>query len=420
MRHDTILNQRVRESNTMLAYFLLALSNLKRRGLRSALTLIGIIIGIAAVVSLISLGQGLEQAITGQFSSLSADRLLVQNAGSGFGPPGAFAVTKLTEHDKRLVESVAGIDRVIARYVRTVKVDFNKKTKFEYVSSIPFQADDVSYFYDSFTLEAASGKLLKGTDTGKVLVGSSYAEENEYGKLLMPGTKILINGKSFEVIGVLKKTSTFQFNQALFITETDLKDIFTLKDEIDFLFIHVTDKDAVEQVAADLAEKMRRDRKEKPGEEDFSIQTPVQALGVIKTILTIINLIVGGIAAISLLVGGIGVTNTLFTSVVERTKEIGTMKALGAQNKDIRLIFFSESAVLGFLGGLVGAGLGIGLAFLVSFAANTALNNDLLAVSFSFTLIAEAVGFATLLGIIAGTIPAFQAARLKPMEALRR
>lgn len=404
----------------MFEYFFLALSNLKRRGLRSALTLLGIIVGIAAVVSLISLGQGLEQAITGQFSSLSADRLLIQNAGDGFGPPGAFAIKKLTEHDKKLVESVAGIDRVIARYVRTVKVDFNSKTKFEYVSSIPLETSDIDYFYDSFTLQAEKGKLLKSTDTGKVLVGSSYAEDNDYGKKMIPGTKILINGRAFEVVGVLKKTSTFQFNQALFIKETDLKDIFSLKDEIDFLFIHVTDKEKVEQVASDLAEKMRRDRKEKTGEEDFSIQTPLQALGTIKTILTIINLIVGGIATISLLVGGIGVTNTLFTSVVERTKEIGTMKALGAKNNDIRLIFFNESAVLGFIGGLAGAGIGIALAFAVAYGANTALDNQLLAVSFSLPLTAGAICFATLLGIIAGLIPALQAAALKPVEALRR
>lgn len=402
----------------MYQYIRLATSNLTHRGLRSFLTLLGIFIGIAAVVALISLGNGLQNAITGQFATLSADRLLIQNAGDAFGPPGAGSIAKLTEHDKKLVEGVSGVTRVLSRYVRIARMDFNKVAGFQFVSSLPIEKDDFNYFIASFKLEAQEGRMPEAGERGTIVIGSGF-KESTYGKPLKVGTTVTLQGVPFKITGILKKTGSFQFNTAIFMGEDDLKKIFNIENQIDFLVAQVADLNQVDKVAEALKRTLRKDRHEKEGSETFSVESPLQALSAINTILIGINAVIAGIAAISLIVGGVGIANTMYTSVLERTKEIGTMKALGAHNKDILKVFITESALLGLVGGIGGALLGLGLAFGVSGIASRALGGINLAVTISYPLITLAILFALILGLLAGTIPAIQASKLNTVEALR-
>ena len=180
------------------------------------------------------------------------------------------------------------------------------------------------------------------------------------------------------------------------------------------------DEKEINDVASRIEDKMRKDRKEKKGEEDFSVQTPVKALGTVNLILNIINLIVTGIAAISLVVGGIGIMNTMYTSVLERTKEIGIMKAIGARNSDVMKIFLIESGLLGLVGGVVGAVIGLLLAFGVSGAANAAFGSVILKVTLSWPLLLMSISFSLIIGIVSGISPAIQASKLKPVDALRK
>jgi len=176
----------------------------------------------------------------------------------------------------------------------------------------------------------------------------------------------------------------------------------------------------MQEIADEITRKLRKDRHEKEGEEDFSVQTPTQVFAAVTTILDVIKIVVGGIAAISLLIGVIGVANTMFTSVLERTKEIGVMKAIGARRRNILAIFLIESSFLGLVGGILGAIIGISIAFLAAHFANTALGSSLLLVTISWHLTLSSVALALILGIIAGTVPAMQASRLHPVEALRK
>lgn len=400
-------------------YFLLAWGNLKHRGIRSWLTMLGIVIGIAAVVSLISLGQGLQEAITGQFSTLSTDRLLVQNAGTGFGPPGSAAIKKLEDRDLRIIESVQGVDLIVARLLRISNFEYNGVASFDYVASMPDEREKTDYIYDSFQLTAQQGKLLTPTDKGKILLGSDFIKEDKFGKSLRVGSKVKIQGHDFEIIGFLKETSSFQFNSAILMIQSDMEDVFNVDGEYDFVVVQVESKDVVERVASEISRKLRQDRNQDLGEEDFSVQTPTQALGTVNLILNIINIIVGGIAAISLLVGAVGITNTMFTSVLERRKEIGVMKSIGAQNKDVLLIFLIESGLLGLAGGIIGGVIGLGMAFAVSAVANSAFGSSILAVSLSYPLLAASISFSFLIGLLSGFIPALQASKMRPVEALR-
>lgn len=403
-----------------LDYLLLALKNIRKRGIRSWLTMLGVFIGIAAVVSLISLGQGLETAITGQFNSLSTDTLTITNAETGFAPPGSAAIRKLTEHDLEIIESVQGIEIVIPRLLRVARVEYNKILSFSFIGSIPKDKEQAEEIYKSFNLETSQGRLLRSEDTGKVVLGDDYISDNFFEKEIRIGSKLEIQGKEFEVIGILKRTSTFTLNSAILMTEDDMKDLFDIDDEIDFIIAKVEDEDEIEEVAERIETELRKDRDLKEGEEDFQVQTPIQSLETVSTIINVVNIVVGGIAAISLLVGGIGIANTMFTSVLERRKEIGIMKAIGAKNKTILTIFIIESAFLGFVGGLIGVIIGLLLAFGVSTIANSSLGETIFTLSPSPIFLASALLFSILIGVISGIIPALQAARLNPVEALRK
>lgn len=401
-------------------YFALVLNNLRRRGVRSWLTMLGIFIGIATVVSLISLGAGLQTAITGQFATLSVDMLTISNAGTGFGPPGSTAIEKLNKNDLELVENVKGVKVAIPRLVRIVSIDFNKAREFKFIGSLPEDNEQRETIYTSLGLDAEFGKLLSGSDQGKIIVGNDFGDENLFGKRIEVGNRLEINGKDFEIVGIMKKASTFQINSVVMMLEDDMKDLLEIGDEIDIIIAQVENKNDIEEVGKNIEKEFRNDRNLDIGEEDFVVQTPLQAVEGVNNVLNIVNLIVIGIAAISLLVGGIGIANTMYTSVLERTKEIGIMKAIGAKNSDILSIFLIEAGLLGLVGGVVGAVLGLSLAFGVAGIAGSALGGIDLGVRISYPLLLSAINFSFFLGIFSGILPALQASKLNPVEALRK
>jgi len=403
----------------MTDYFSLVINNLKRRKLRSWLTILGIVIGIAAIVSLISLGNALQEAVLGQFSTLSADKLTIQNSGTGFGPPGSTSVKKLTDHDVKVIERVANIDSVVPRLVRVVGVEYNGVKNFEFATTILNDEKKNKIIYESFNIRVKAGRLLNSEDRGKVLLGDGFTGGNRYEKNLRVGSKILIQGKEFEVVGILQKSSSFQVNDAIFMNEDDLKQVLNLGDEFDLIVAQVNDEKNTEKAAEDIKRALRKDRGEKEGDEDFSVETPLQALSTVSTILGVINIIISSIAAISLIIGGIGVMNTMYTSVLERTREIGTMKAVGARNSDILKLFLLESALVGLVGGVLGILIGLGLAYGVAAIAGSALGSLEFKVAISWTLIFGVMIFSLVVGILSGVLPAMQASRMKPVEALR-
>jgi putative ABC transport system permease protein len=400
-------------------YFVLALGNLKHRGVRSWLTILGVFIGIAAVVALITLGNGLRDAVTGQFSTLSADRLTILNAETGMGPPGSTAIKKLNEHDVEVITKVNGVDETIPRLLRIVKMEFNKNANFGYLLSVPNDEKQAKTSWEGLDISIEKGRLLKTEDSKKIVLGAGIAKDF-FDKEVKIGNKIIIKDSAFEVVGVLEKSSSVRNNYVVLINEKDIKELLNIDDEYDMLSVKVSDSKEIEAVADKIKNALRKDRKEKIGEEDFSVQTPLQAISGVNTILDIINLIVAGIAAISLIIGGIGIANTMYTSVLERTKEIGVMKSIGAKNKEILYIFIIESGLLGLIGGIIGAVLGIGIAFGISAIANFAFGSEILKVTLEYHLIFGSIAFAFVIGLLSGLMPSFQASKLKPVDALRK
>ncbi|MBU0467076.1 MAG: ABC transporter permease [Nanoarchaeota archaeon] len=402
-------------------YLALAFKNVRKRGIRSWLTMLGVFIGIAAVVSLISLGQGLETAISGQFGALSTDTLTIQGADTGFSPPGSTAVTPMTQQDVDIIEKVSGVRMTIPRYLRAGKVTYNDILGFSYVASGPHNNEMLEELYKSVNMKAAQGKLVKATDRGKIAIGDDFVKNDAYGKKIKLGSRIDVQGKDFEVIGILERSSTFMLNGAILMLDDDMKDIFEIQnDKIDFIIVKVEDDADIEEVANEIERKLRKDRDQKLGEEDFEVQTPSQSVETVGTIVSVINIVVTGIALIALLVGGIGIANTMFTSVLERTREIGVMKAIGAQNKDILAVFIIEAGLLGLIGGIVGALIGLAMALGVAGAANSALGESLFQVAPSIPLLVGSLSFSLLIGVLSGIVPAYQASKLNPVDALRK
>ena len=381
--------------------------------------MVGIFIGIATVVGLISLGQGLQTAVTGQFATLSTDKLTIQNAGTGFGPPGSTVIEKLNEHDLKVIEGVKGVEYTIPRLIRIIKVEYNEVGQFKYIGDIPDDSALADIVYKAGDLEVKEGRLLKPGDSGKVVIGSNIAKKEEFGKAIEVGKKINIQGKDFEVVGILKKGSSFQVNDVVMMLTNDMKNLLDIGDEIDMIIAQVEEPKEIKDVGDRIEKAMRKDRNLDLGEEDFSVQTPLEAVSAVNSVLTSINLVVVGIAMISLIVGGIGIANTMYTSVLERRREIGTMKAIGAKNSDILWIFLIESGLMGLVGGLIGVAIGLGMALSVASSANSYFGLEIITVDISIPLIITAIIFSFSIGVLFGVIPSYQASKLKPVDALR-
>lgn len=230
----------------------------------------------------------------------------------------------------------------------------------------------------------------------------------------------MIKEEQFEVIGIMKKVGSSD-DSSLIIPLEQLRILSNEPQIISMIIVKASPSTDVNQLAKNIESEMRKDRFEKKGKEPetFNVQTSEQLLETFGSILTAVQAVLIGIAAISLLVGGIGIMNTMYTSVLERRKEIGIMKAIGAKNSDILSIFLFESGLLGLAGGAIGIFLGISLGKMAEFIAYRALESNIIQASFPWYLILGALSFSVLIGTLSGILPAMQASRLKPIDALR-
>ncbi len=400
-------------------YLKLAVGNLAHRKTRSILTMIGIIIGIAAVIALISLGQGLETAVKLQFSALGSDRLIIQAKGAGFGPPGQNAAATLTKDDLETVQKAQYVRIAAGRLLRPVTVVFNDKEETLFAASVPDEnADERALVLELTKPVLLEGRLLDINDHNKVLVGYRWARENRFDRPMRPGNKIVIDGTRFEVVGTLAQGGNPGFDGAIFLNERAMRDAVGEPDEYSAITARA-DSDAFVPLAIDAVTRdLRRLRDVKEREEDFTVQSSTQLLESVFAIISVIQAVLVGIAGISLIVGGIGIMNTMYTSVLQRTREVGIMKAIGATNRSILMIFLIEAAILGIIGGAIGIALGIGLAKAVEAGAAIALGPGLLLADIHLSVVLGALAFSMGVGIASGLAPAIQASRMEPVEAL--
>jgi putative ABC transport system permease protein len=377
------------------------------------LTLIGIFIGIAAVVSLISLGQGLQNSIEKQFETLGTNKIIVQAGSSaGFNPTSI----KLFTEDIEAINSVSGVDEVGSAVYKIARIKFHDETKYSWVLGIDTgSAKDM--VLESFGVNIENGRGI--SSDSDVLIGHRFWTADFFDSDVRTGDKLSIEEKKFHVSGEIEKIGNPQDDSQLYLSLDAARDVLNIgSDEVDFIIVTVDKNEKPSVVAEKIKKELRKTRDVEEGEEDFNVQTTEDFMKTFGTILLIVQLILIGIAGVSLLVGGVNITNTIYTSVLERTNEIGIMKAIGARNKDIFCIFLVEAGILGFVGGIIGVIIGVILSKSVALAAEAG-GWGIIQAAFSPYLLAGALLFAFIVGAAAGAIPAYQASKMKPVDALR-
>lgn len=401
-----------------LDYLILALKNLKHRGVRSWLTLLGIFIGVTAVVSLIGLGAGLQAAVGAQFGISSTHVITVQAGGLNvFSAPGSGAVNKLTTADADAIERLSTIEMALPRNIETIAIEIDNNLIIGSTISIP-SGEKREKSWEVMGLEIDKGRFLQDSDLNKIVVGYSFSEDKEEYKGVNTGNKIIINDEKFEIIGILKKKGSLIFDSVILMNDEVLNELVNYGDEADIIAVIVKDKDLMERAKEDIEKLMRKRRDVKEGEEDFEVSTPESAMETVNSVLGAVQAFIIIIASISILVGTLGIVNTMTTSVLERKKEIGVMKAIGAKNGQIFIQFFFESGMLGFVGGLVGVVFGTIIGIVGVAGINQFLGAELSPV-INFALIGGTLLGSFLIGAVAGIVPAMSAAKQNPVEALR-
>ncbi len=396
----------------------MGLSALLGNWARSALTMLGIVIGVAAVILITSLGNGVQAQVTGQLDELGPNLITVspgsggeqgfgdQGDGGPGGPGGpgggGGVVTTLTTGDARAVEALPSVSAASPSV--SVPVPMGG-------ASYTFTGVAPSYARIS-SVELETGRFV---EREKELVLTAVAardllDSDPRGTI---GEKLIVGSREYEVVGISKEATGGGFAAQPAASYMLVDDALALSgaENVSQIVALADDRDAVAAAADDISAELQARH---GGAEDFSVITQEQLLSSFSQITDLLTYALAGIAGISLLVGGIGVMNIMLVSVTERTREIGVRKALGATNGDVLSQFLLEAVMLSVLGGLVGIAIGVGVSALLPILSSN------LPTAVTWAAVGLASGVSVLIGVVFGVLPAYRSARLQPVEALRR
>jgi putative ABC transport system permease protein len=390
-----------------------SLKNLWIRKSRSFLTLLSIFIGITTIFIFVSFGWGLYDYVNDFATGSSADKFTV--VGKGTGAPGMSDI-KLSDDDLETVQGTKGVIEATGFLMNVIEVE-QKGTK-KYVFTSAGDPKDMILLMESFSIEVEEGRPLDSGDTTKVNLGYNYQLENKiFPKALNINDKILINGERFQVVGFYGAVGNPADDSNVYMTEEGFNKIFPDEEEYSIIFGRA-EIDNIGEVVEKVKKNLRNARDEEEGKEEFTVQSFEEQLEAFSAALNIVVGFIVLIALISVFVSAVNTANTMVTSVLERIKEIGVIKSIGAKNSEIFNIFLFESSVLGFTAGVIGVLLGSFISATAG-AALTALGWGFLTPSQSWVLFAGGIAFATIVGAVSGVAPAIQASKLKPVDALR-
>jgi len=411
--------------------FKLSLNILFHSKLRSWLTIIGIIIGIAAVVTIVSISQGAQQQIESRLGSFGADILTITPGFSRAEGPGDFGrgefdreisnainSKNLTSKDVLILKNLPNIKYIMGQISGRADLTYMTKT-----ATLNVVGVDISVWKDITTEQLASGRFLTNGDSYSVVLGGNVVSSTFENGIPL-NSKITIEGKSFRVVGILKE------GRNIYIPLDVARNILDDKsgDKFDSISVKIKDISLSNETINVATQKLMLSHGIiDANKKDFTVSSPTSMQQTIQQTINTMTIFLGAIAAISLIVGAVGIANTMFTSVLEKTKEIGIMKAIGAQDKDIMIIFLLNSGLIGLIGGIGGVMLGyfasttiISLGGIQTVTGSRGFFGGFGSSSYvSLQLIIGALIFSVLVGMIAGAIPAYRASKLNPVDALR-
>jgi putative ABC transport system permease protein len=399
-----------------------ALESLTSNKLRSSLTILGIVIGVAAVIAMLAIGRGAQDSITSSIQGIGTNLIFISsgnNSNKDVRNPRPLTMQDATAMtDKMAAPHVAAVAPVMSG---SATVTFNGQEASPSVNGItPDYArvtnEEVTEgtFITQDQVLGRSAVAVIGPDTAKKLFGRSDGVVDNV---------IRVNNQPFRVVGVLKSKGGGGFgsqDDRILVPITTFQSRFPHRgtaDSVSMIEVEASASDTISQATDEISQILRVRHRTAIGLDDFTIFTQDQILSATSSILGVLTIFLGGIAAISLLVGGIGIMNIMLVSVTERTREIGLRKAIGARKRDILLQFLTESVVLSLFGGIVGIGLAWVIATIVGIIAQA--NNAAITPRIELSAVLLATLFSMGVGLLFGLYPANRAANLQPVEALR-
>ncbi|MFH0949099.1 MAG: ABC transporter permease [Candidatus Aenigmatarchaeota archaeon] len=400
-------------------------NSLTQRKLRSWLTILGIIIGVASLIALLSIGEGAQAQVQSRLSGLGADIITITPGreratgggvfGGGFG--GARTSGNLTEDDVRVVKTTQGVLYVNGIVSGRAEISYLGES-----ADVNIQGVDTSVWRFMETTGLDSGRYLNPGDTDVIIIGNSIANQM-FKQSITINRQVSIEEKTFKVVGILQSSGGFGQQgggSVIYMPKEIARQILDMDNKkISSISIKVSDSSQVEEIANETEDKLIITRHVQGNKQDFTVTTAQAIQSQISSVTATFTLFLAAIAGISLLVGAIGISNTMFTSVMERTKQIGILKSIGATDKEIMKIFLLEAGLIGLFGGILGvlggitaAGMLSELSIRIGFqgAFNAVVRPE---------LVVFAIIFSTVVGALSGLLPAKRAAGLQPVEALR-
>jgi putative ABC transport system permease protein len=392
--------------------------------LRSWLTIIGIVIGVGAVVGIVSLGDAMQANVQSRLSTLDLAHMSITPGYSraqsgGFGRFGGRATTttvELTDKDIDALRGISDIKYITGQISGRVNISYGTESASLSVTGVDPQ---VWQYMNTITLD--SGRLLEPADNDVAVIGSGVST-GIFKKSVGINQIINIGGKSVRVVGILTSQGGGEDNQIYMPINAAVNVITDAKKNVyDSIQVEAQSPDVVDTADTVIVNKLLISRHDNTAKgQDFTVSTTASMASTVTTMIDSMTLFLGAIAAVSLIVGAVGIANTMFTSVLEKTKEIGTMKAIGAKNRDILMIFLFNSAMVGFVGGVFGVILGTLLSAVFPMIGVTMMRGGGgTSISLSPGLMVSGLTIAVVIGVISGVVPAYRASKLKPVDALR-
>jgi putative ABC transport system permease protein len=390
----------------------LALSRLSTGKMRTALTMLGVIIGVASVVALVSVAQGATKGISDRLQSLGTNLITVSpgatRTGATRGAIGSATTLTLADAQSLLaLDSVQAVAPVLTTSKLIVVGSLNETTRV--IGTTPGYLPVFAYdmWVGSFLNQASVDHNLR-----VAVIGATTADNLSLTSASI-GSTIDIGGLPFQLIGIMQpKGGSTTADDQVVIPLSTAHELFIGSTSVSAIGLSATSQDAISAVSAEITSTLEQRHGITNGVDDFSIATQAQLLGTVSSVSDVLTFLLAGIASISLLVGGIGIMNIMLVSVRERTREIGIRKAIGARGRDILSQFLVEALALSLAGGVIGICVGVVASFGIGSYAGWGF-------VFNPATVVVAVGFSLIVGVVFGVWPASQAARLDPVVALR-